>query len=645
MTALTDEQRARIEANRKRALELQKQHALKEPRVAKVAKVAKVGNQPVLSNFTNTSVPQRPVNAIPPQKPGVPFNPLQGYVPNVTIEFEACSPTQATIKISMYMEEIKRMISAYKSAVYNGSKKLWTIGLDECPAVVADLKKMKTAKCTIVEMPPWVRKVFARKRPPTQTPEEIEAQLSKSEIDPCLLKKLFPYQKAGVAYGLQRNGKVMIADEMGLGKSLQALAIARAYPSEWPLLIVCPSSVKYSWKQQIQQFLPHVDKITVIEKGTDQLPRSHSAKVVVIMSYEQMVIKLKALLENPYQVVIFDESHLLKERTARRTKVAKELSAGISRLILLSGTPALSRPSELFTQIGLIDAGIFTTWKAFAQRYCDLKKGKFGPDAKGAEHLDELAAILQHSVMIRRFKKDVLDDLPAKTREILYLSGDKIKSKLKELKLSREAQSDAEKSMNSEDEKEHFMTYFSNTGLAKAESVADWVLETYFYKEAAPIKILLFAHHTSVLDKIKTIRIDGHTKGPDRGAFCKSFQEDPSIKVAILSITAAGTGITLTAANKVIFAELYWNPGTFFQAEDRAHRVGQKSAVNITYVLARKTADDMIWPKIQEKIMVIGNLKLNREDLSDLDNTERVINGIPEGQLTIRDFFTIREQQ
>lgn len=115
--------------------------------------------------------------------------------------------------------------------------------------------------------------------------------------------------------------------------------------------------------------------------------------------------------------------------------------------------------------------------------------------------------------------------------------------------------------------------------------------------------------------------------------------------LTILCILDFILGITLTAANKVIFAELFWNPGTFFQAEDRAHRVGQKSAVNITYILARKTADDVIWPKIQSKIMVIGNLKLNREKLSDLDNTERVINGIPEGQLTIHDFFTVREQQ
>jgi SWI/SNF-related matrix-associated actin-dependent regulator 1 of chromatin subfamily A len=76
---------------------------------------------------------------------------------------------------------------------------------------------------------------------------------------------------------------------------------------------------------------------------------------------------------------------------------------------------------------------------------------------------------------------------------------------------------------------------------------------------------------------VKTIRIDGSTKGPERERACKSFQEDPDVSIAILSITAAGTGITLTAANIVIFGELHWTPGTLFQAEDRAHRVGQVS--------------------------------------------------------------------
>lgn len=92
---------------------------------------------------------------------------------------------------------------------------------------------------------------------------------------------------------------------MGLGKSLQALSIARAYSSEWPLLIVCPASVKYSWKQQILQFLPIIDSVNVIEKGTDKLPTERTSKTVIIMSYDQLREKEKELMNAHIYVIIF----------------------------------------------------------------------------------------------------------------------------------------------------------------------------------------------------------------------------------------------------------------------------------------------------------------------------------------------------
>jgi hypothetical protein len=113
----------------------------------------------------------------------------------------------------------------------------------------------------------------------------------------------------------------------------------------------------------------------------------------------------------------------------------------------------------LFTQIQLVDPTIFPTWTSYALRYCDFKKTFFGYEAKGAEKLDELSLILKHAVMIRfvfklmsnfmpsfsRLKSEVLDDLPEKTREILYLSGDKINTQLKALKKTREEYEKAEK--------------------------------------------------------------------------------------------------------------------------------------------------------------------------------------------------------
>lgn len=95
--------------------------------------------------------------------------------------------------------------------------------------------------------------------------------------------------------------------------------------------------------------------------------------------------------------------------------------------------------------------------------------------------------------------------------------------------------------------------------------------------------------------KTPCIRIDGHTPTNVRQQLCDSFQSDGLIRVALLSITAANTGLTLTAATTVLFAELFFNPGTMIQAEDRAHRIGQTDNVNVHYLLARGTTDDRIW--------------------------------------------------
>lgn len=129
-------------------------------------------------------------------------------------------------------------------------------------------------------------------------------------------------------------------------------------------------------------------------------------------------------------------------------------------------------------------------------------------------------------------------------------------------------------------------------------------------------KIIVFAHHQAVLDGIeakfgkggKTMRIDGKVSVDKRKAAVDAFQNDPKVKLAILSITAAGVGITLTAAQCVIFAELFWNPGHLIQAEDRAHRVGQKGSVQVRYLYAPGSIDEIMWPLLTSKLEVVGQV-------------------------------------
>lgn len=113
------------------------------------------------------------------------------------------------------------------------------------------------------------------------------------------------------------------------------------------------------------------------------------------------------------------------------------------------------------------------------------------------------------------------------------------------------------------------------------------------------------------------IRIDGSTPSAERQRLCEDFQHRAGRCVAVLSITAANMGITLHSADLVVFAELFWNPGVLIQAEDRVHRIGQTSSVDIHYLVAQGTADDHLWPMIQEKMNVLEQVGLSESNFSD----------------------------
>merc|ERR1719384_803653 len=105
-----------------------------------------------------------------------------------------------------------------------------------------------------------------------------------------------------------------------------------------------------------------------------------------------------------------------------------------------------------------------------------------------------------------------------------------------------------------------------------------------------------------------------------RKTYCDAFQTDDNVRVALLSITAANTGLTLTAAHLVVFSELFWNPGELTQAEDRAHRIGQTDSVTIQYLVALNTADDKLWPMIQKKLEVLNEAGLSKDNFSKSDS-------------------------
>nr|GMD55186.1 SWI/SNF-related matrix-associated actin-dependent regulator of chromatin subfamily A-like protein 1 isoform X1 [Ipomoea batatas]GMD56742.1 SWI/SNF-related matrix-associated actin-dependent regulator of chromatin subfamily A-like protein 1 isoform X1 [Ipomoea batatas] len=229
---------------------------------------------------------------------------------------------------------------------------------------------------------------------------------------------------------------------------------------------------------------------------------------------------------------------------------------------------------------------------------------------------------MKATVMIRRLKKDVLSELPVKRRQQVFLNLEEKEMKcINALFCELEVIKSKIKSSQSKDEAESLKLTMNNLinkiYVASAKGKIPSVLDYLGTVIEADCKFLIFAHHAEMIDaihqyllkkKVGCIRIDGGTPAASRQALVTDFQEKASIKAAVLSIKAGGVGLTLTAASTVIFAELCWTPGDLIQAEDRAHRIGQVSSVNIYYLLANDTVDDIIWDVVKNKLENLGQM-------------------------------------
>ena len=157
---------------------------------------------------------------------------------------------------------------------------------------------------------------------------------------------------------------------MGLGKTIQAIAIAACYRSEWPLLIISPSSVRMNWGEEFKKWL----EVCPLDINVVMTAKEKFDSLINIVSYDLVHKMLDQLKDKKFKVIIADESHYLKTRTAKRTKALLPVLSNANRVILLSGTPALSRPEELYTQLMAVQPSLFPDFKAFAVRYCNAHK-------------------------------------------------------------------------------------------------------------------------------------------------------------------------------------------------------------------------------------------------------------------------------
>ena len=443
-----------------------------------------------------------------------------------------------------------------------------------------------------------------------------------------------PFQKAGIDFvNTQKN--VLIADEMGLGKTIQAIGYINLNENIKTVLVICPASLKMNWKQELEKWLVRPFNIVILNgKLAD----------ITITNYESVKKYFDLLRSRTWDLLILDESHYIKNYKAQRTKYITGFTKTIDKKkvfvngikdytrqkILLTGTPILNRPDEIFTQLKVLGNELGRNPFAFRARY--LVTDNYGNPLEG-KNLEELQKKLRSTCMIRREKKDVLLDLPDKIRQVITLPSDILTNEqLNETNhlidyLAENWDVATGRIVSNTPEFEEIAKVRHEQAIAKIPYVLTH-LENVLEDED---KVVVFAHHHDVLnaiyEKFKDVAVlaTGEQTLKERNDAVNTFQNNPNVKLFIGSTMAMGVGITLTSASTIIFAELEWRPGDLSQAEDRLHRIGQKSTVLVQYLVIDKSIDGFMIHKIIGKMGTIEKVtNINNISNDDFDITKFV---------------------
>lgn len=437
---------------------------------------------------------------------------------------------------------------------------------------------------------------------------------------------LYPFQVAGVEFLNMTDGKAIVADEMGLGKTCQALAYAYNHPEQRPVVVICPASLKTNWAREAKKWLSDKDTIQVVDSKE---PTSGSS--IYIINYDRLKKHSVFLQLQGFRLGILDESHAIKNYKAKRTQLVQSLMSGIPHRILLTGTPILNKPSELFTQINIVDPHMFYNFFKYAERYCNARKTAYGLDTSGSSNIPELNDRIK-TFTIRRLKNQVLTELPDKIRTTIEFDLDNrqdyfwAEKNINTWIRVNKGQIAADKALNAEMlVKVENLKQLSVKG--KLSGIFDWIDD---FMESGE-KLVIFATHTDIIQTIikrypnESVFLTGECSADARQRAIDNFQTNPNIKLFVGNIQAAGVGITLTAASNVAFIELGWTPSVMSQAEDRCHRIGQKSAVNIYYLLGKDTIDKKIAEILMDKSTVIDAI-IDGKEAPELNIMKNLVN-------------------
>jgi len=440
---------------------------------------------------------------------------------------------------------------------------------------------------------------------------------------------LFPYQKLGVEFFINNNGRGLLADQMGVGKTLQSLAYV-AHSEFKKILIISPALVKYNWKKEVEKWTSLEAKVINSTDGLEDLVDKLKSREVFIINYDILKKFIGFLTAVNWDVVIADECHALKSPRAKRTKLATKIIRKIPRVLLLSGTPFLSRPAELFTSLNIIDPKNWGDYYSYSKRYCEGHQGRYGWDDRGASNIPELQQRIS-TYFLRRTKDDVLPDLPKKlfVNIPVVLSNDIASQyKLAEeefgkylIKVKKKTLGEVKKALQAEK-----LAKLGALRQLTTKGKFDSALEIIENILDSGEKVVVFSCYNEPLEtlhkKFKNISVllTGSVDAKTRGEIVDKFQADKNCRIFFGGIKSAGVGITLTSATNVLFIDFSWTPADHAQAADRIHRISATADhVTIYQLYSKGTIDEFMYNLLEKKQKLFDQL-IEGKDVKISDN-------------------------
>ena len=417
-----------------------------------------------------------------------------------------------------------------------------------------------------------------------------------------------------------------LADDMGLGKTIQTICfIASQYeinPTD-KFIIVCPSSLIYNWKMELEKFFPTIK--SYVHYGTQRKFDNFFKEdaQIIITAYSTLRVDIELMKSVFWNTIVLDESHNIKTLYAQATKAVYEIIA--KNKIALSGTPIMNNTFDLYAQLNYLLPSFLGTQEFFRNEYAlPIDRNR---STEKMEALHKLTA----PFVLRRTKQQVATDLPEKTELTLWCemddeqreAYDEVKSQIKKsifLNIKQEGLGKSKLSILQGIIKLRQVccspTLLKDDEIRTNESIKIKVLLDEIVNNLSTNKVLVFSQFKGMLyliaDELKQHKIsfyhfDGDTAVTERQALVSKFQEDENnVNVFLMSLKTGNAGINLTAADYVFLVDPWWNTAVQQQAIDRTHRIGQTKNVFAYKMICKDT--------IEEKIIQIQQKKQQTSD-------------------------------